>query len=449
MRQYGFNIEKELTEQSSSDWVFGQSPIPCIAQIPEVVRELYLPAGEKQNIGQEKMDCASRSPLNILEAKFNYLYKNGKLKNKTWLEKNGYVNNGQIEFSDRFVAINSGTTASGNSLKAPLEAIRKQGLIPKSMFPQVSTFNEYYDRNKMTTKMVRLGEEFAKIFVINYEKVYEVYFSKLLQTDVLDSAGFAWPQPVNGIYPRSDNQPNHAFMVFKNKYFAFDNYLDENKPNDWIKQLAPNYNFLDYGYRVYITEEIDRYYIDNGLDPKANWLMDFWNILKGIFIKLGSREEILKQYTTILQKTILLMQKVILLKKYGVSTVIYEYAKDCIGKDMAERLDEYGCAEALNTVIEQATGLNIGGGYSTYLMYHSILNNPKRFIRRYVPQKGYLVISPSGYGKGNGHCGIISDNGNIMSNNSDTGLWNEHLSIITWNRTFKARGFPVYYFEVV
>ena len=170
----GINWEKELREQSDEDWIFGSQSVACIAEIPEVAREQYLPKGERQNIGEEKMDCASRAPLNILEAKFNWLYRNGKLINKQWLEDNGYVANGVIEFSDAFVAINSGTTREGNSLKAPLEAIRKQGLIPKSMLPQLESFDDYYNPLRITGSMRKLGEEFVARFTINYEKVCEV-----------------------------------------------------------------------------------------------------------------------------------------------------------------------------------------------------------------------------------------------------------------------------------
>src|SRR3990167_5196160 len=133
----GMNWKKELAEQSSEDWLLGGTGLACIAEIPEEERELYLPKGERQNIGEEKMDCASRAPLNMLEAKFNWLIKNKKLSlgNEMWLRVNGYLDDG-IRFSDRFVAINSGTTREGNSLKAPLDAIRKQGLIPKATFPQ-------------------------------------------------------------------------------------------------------------------------------------------------------------------------------------------------------------------------------------------------------------------------------------------------------------------------
>src|SRR3990167_4810918 len=94
LKNYGIDWEREIKERSDEeDEVYGAFSTPCIAIIPENEREQYLPVGERQNIGEEKMDCASRSPINTLETKFNYLYQNKKLRpeNLKWLEDNGYV----------------------------------------------------------------------------------------------------------------------------------------------------------------------------------------------------------------------------------------------------------------------------------------------------------------------------------------------------------------------
>lgn len=254
----GFDLKRELAERSDEDWEYlGSLSYPCIAEIGEDERDQYFPLGELQFGAEDFMDCASRSPLNILETKFNYLLENNKLskENHDWLIDNGYVDQYGVTFSDRFVAINSGTTRNGNSLKSPLEAIRKQGLIPKKMLPKKENmkWSDYHDPKSITKKMRDLGEEFTKRFTINYEKVYESEFGSLLKKDMLDVAGYAWPKPINGVYPKVQYQPNHAFMCFKNAFFIFDNYLDVDQ--DYVKHLARDYDFMDYGYRVYITAE--------------------------------------------------------------------------------------------------------------------------------------------------------------------------------------------------
>lgn len=270
MKNYGLNIYKEIAEQSREDHVYGGLSQPCITNIEPEEREKYLPAGELQNIGEEKMDCASRSPINILETKFNWLLRNKKIspENEKWLNDNGYIENNSCLFSDAFVAINSGTTREGNSLKAPLQAIHSQGLVPKKLLPQLDSFEEHHNPERITESIKQLGLDFLLRFPIEYEKVYTIHSEELLKEDILDDAGYAWTVPINGVYPKTDNPPNHCFIRFGfPKYMAFDNYVDS-FDGDFIKQLAPDYNFLDYGYRVKITEQ--------KIPVKTNWFSEFF-----------------------------------------------------------------------------------------------------------------------------------------------------------------------------
>ena len=71
--------------------------------------------------------------------------------------------------------------------------------------------------------------------------------------------------------------PNHAFIVYKRpKYYVFDNYLDENKEGDFIKKLAPDYNFFDTGYRILINNEtvIPKKKLFNKI---KSWLGNYFN----------------------------------------------------------------------------------------------------------------------------------------------------------------------------
>lgn len=259
MKNNGLNLELEKLHRSQEDWVFGALSKDCIADIPESDRDLYLPEGERQNIGEEKMDCATRGPINILETKFSWLYANHLIKeeNRKWLRERGYVNaKGKIEFSDRFIAVLSGTDPAlgGNSLKAPIDAIHTYGLIPKSMLPQCESQAEYYDKSKITPLMMSLGEESKSRFPINYEIVYDIHFKELLKDDMIDVAGHAWVPPVDGEYKRVENPPNHCFIIYKTPaYYAFDNYIDV-ADGDYVKKLAPDYDMLDYGYRLIVSE---------------------------------------------------------------------------------------------------------------------------------------------------------------------------------------------------
>lgn len=256
IKSHGLNLELELQSRTPSDWVFGSVAAPSLFQIPEAQRQVYLPNGELQNIGEEKYFCATAGPLNVIEAKLNYAYVNNlfKAETKKWLEDNGYVNGGKIELSDSFNAIKSGTTRGGNSMKAPLVSIENDGIVPKSLLPQLNTFDENYALQRITPELIALGLEFRKRLPINYCLIPIQDLTVALLQDFAVLAGYAWPSPVNGEYPASDNQPNHVFIGFNvPKTFIFDNYFDEGVAGDFIKKLAPNYNFLDSKYQVFIS----------------------------------------------------------------------------------------------------------------------------------------------------------------------------------------------------
>ena len=185
-KNYGFDVEKEKQAQSDKDFIFGAVSRTCIAEVPELERAECLPTGEVQKAKEDTMDCATRGPLNILETKFNWLLENKKLsfEDELWFRAAGYIGNG-FEFSDAFIAIKSGTTRQGNSMRAPLDAIRKNGLIPKKMLPLESwmTWEAYHNPMRITYEMDDLGKEFLKRISINYEKVYEEDFAQLLKKD--------------------------------------------------------------------------------------------------------------------------------------------------------------------------------------------------------------------------------------------------------------------------
>lgn len=275
MKNYGINLDKELAEQSETDYLFGSTSPKCASNIPENELENYLPKGEVQRGLEDTMDCASRSPLNRLETCLNYLFRNKKLgKNAEWLLENGYVNDsGDIELSDAFIAILSGTTEQGNSLKAPIHAIHEYGCVPKSKLalePHM-TFKDYMNPARVTEELKALGLEFKKRFPVGYDKVYDMGLAEVC------TAGYAWPQPINGEYPTNDNTFNHAFWKFKNpKHYIFDNY--EESAGDFIKKLAPDYKLFDYGYRVYFTaiNEISE-------ASKVNFFQMVWDLLKKLF----------------------------------------------------------------------------------------------------------------------------------------------------------------------
>lgn len=278
---YGFNPRLEIEHSSSNDWFKGITSIECITDIKPEDREKYLPAGEIQNMGSEKNDCVTRAVLNLLETKFNWLLATGNLTidNQSWLLEKGYIQDNKVVFSDRWLAIKSGTSVKeGNSMKAVVDTAHNFGLIPKSIFPQVNNANEYYDATKITQEMEEIAAEFLVRFPINYEKVWQIHSEETLKEDMTITAGYAWSYPVDGVYPAEPTYPlNHCFMKIIPKWEIFDNYIDR-VDGDFIKKLAPDYRFMQYEYRIAITAQ-------NEVKKKIVQSIPWWQWLLNLFFR--------------------------------------------------------------------------------------------------------------------------------------------------------------------
>jgi hypothetical protein len=247
-----FDEAKERGEQDGTEWIYGAVETD-LGFVPISLRLANAPDGVPQfNAYMDTNGCASRAPLNILETKFTYLYKTSMHPAlKAWLEKNGYIENGKVAFNDAFIEILSGTTKQGNSLKAPIEAIRKNGLIPKSALPlgDRMSWDEYMNPARITAAHSKQGREFLRRFVISYEQVPYAGILDALSDDLVDVGGYGWPQPKDGVYPRTELPANHAFACATPAIDALDNY------DPFQKRLAADYRFFDWGYSLSITAQ--------------------------------------------------------------------------------------------------------------------------------------------------------------------------------------------------
>ena len=132
--------------------------------------------------------------------------------------------------------------------------------------------------------------------------------------------------------------------------------------------------------------------------------------------------------------------------------ILYEMAVMCLGKDMAPTEDEYGCMEAVNEVCFKALGDYAGGGTSTYRAIPAISSN-KKFSTVTSPLPGDIIIYPTGYGNGNipnGHAAIVGENNKVMSNGSQSKLWEQNYTLETMRERYEGiGGFPRYLFRRV
>lgn len=440
MKNKGFDPAMEKAQQRGDEWQFGAASQPCLAQIPLNIRLVYLPDGENQFGTEDFEDCATRSPINAIEMKFNWLLAQNIItpENKQWLQDNHYIAgpNSKILFSKRFIATLSGTTPNGNSLKAPVDAIRKYGLIPESMLAQSPNMNfvTYCDNSKITQAMKDLGLEFIARFPINYEQVPEHQILDVVKKEGVGVALFAWPDPINGVYPRTDAAFDHAQELWAPEYISFDNY------EPYVKHLASDYIFFPYAYRIYIAGQ---------------------NTLK------KNPENTQTASTT--QSTIAwLLQWIADLNKKKVNMQtpngdkIYLTAKSLLGFDASPQdiaPPSLACAETVNYIVKKAIGAPVGGGASTAAMYKCLTQFTARFVQVGLADAlpGDIIIAPTGYAVppalqprvDHGHVGIVAKFG-VLSNNSENGLLSENYTVQSWLDYYTEFGrIPTYIFRVL
>ena len=367
-----------------------------------------------------------------------------KPENKKWLQDNGYINaNGQCEFSDRYTAILSNTSRSGNSLIAPLRAIREFGLIPKKMLSASSymTFDDYHNPNCITQAMKDLGQEFKKRFDIRYEQVADILSKELLKDEPLNAAGYAWTVPKNGEYPKPEPYlaaiPNHAFMkIMTPLTYIFDNYLDNHVEGDWIKKLASDYTFYNYDYRVYISSETtpEETAIQNQtlLVLLKNGLLNFYNAFLAFFTQSES-----PKLPVVEEKPTPPIPTPPPLTNRG---KLWNEAVSWLGKDASVldiAPDEFGCSESVSNIIHNVFSSFEGSIISTAALAQC-LDADKRFERVTIPLPGCVIVSPRTPAI-TGHAGISTTAGKIISNNSATGKMEINYNWDSWVNEFKNK----------
>jgi len=417
----------EKLHRKDTDWLFGVYSLPSLVEIPsKEALILNLPDGEVQKGREDVGDCATRGPINKLATDFTYAVKTHifSQENIDWLKEKGYVDrNGRVDFSDAFIAILSGTTRGGNSMIAPLQAIHERGLIPKWMLPleKTMTWDDYHNPARITQEMKDLGKAFSKRFTINYERVELKDFEKINEKEPLVVAGHAWDKPVNGVYQRSTGAKGHIWLNLYPKWSAFDNYLDQGRRDDYIKKLAPDFDFYEHGYRIFISAESPDV-IDEAWSVLAlTKLLDRLKALYALFIKIKPMpEEILTPRQQLLQ--------------VALAGRTFDVSPD----DRAD--DDVGCCDSVSELIVKVFPDFKKSLYTPELK--NIFDRDKRFKQTTELGAGNIIISCTGQGNGTirGHVGILGQNEIIMSNDSKNGLWRENFTVGSWVKRYRKMG---------
>lgn len=222
VRNYGVILGRRET-----DWAAGRVG----ASIPyEVVNESgdwtqWLPPGEWQWFQVpispgfiDLMNCVTMSANNVLETLYFFI---------TGVRRN---------FSDRFTAMMSGTTTSGNYLWKVGDSVRHDGLVDEEEWPvppkEALTWSEYYKMPPI--EVINKAKLFNGEWTVNCEEI---------PSDKDSLIKHLKQAPVQVIIP------GHAIMTFTNPtdvYKYFDSY------NPWIKQ---NTEGFIYAYKYTLTKK--------------------------------------------------------------------------------------------------------------------------------------------------------------------------------------------------
>lgn len=212
--------------------------------------------------------CMSFTGVNNLATYLNWLLDTNQLPTThiSFLKDNGYIGqDGKVSLSPRFTAKMSGTTENGNDFQNVWESLRKDGVVPDSVWPMPSAqmnanpsqaWNLYYA--EPSSEAVSLAKAFLTFFDVHWEWLVsngngatQTQYKEWLTVAPIHIA-IAVCSPWNTALPipGCGTGADHGVQLSNVEVGVVDNILDHYLPFD--KQLEADY-ILSYAVRGYLT----------------------------------------------------------------------------------------------------------------------------------------------------------------------------------------------------
>lgn len=210
-------------------------------------------SGENQfGTNGDKLHCVSRGRSNAEEGGVNRLYQNNLLAPATreFLEKNGYIVNGKVEFNVRYLAQMSGTTRSGNSMSKVADTARRLGFLPRNYPDYPDDTNLPWDQYYVNppAKAHQLAAEYKKHFSNEYAWIAQGVFQHSEQSKqelvkwskcgiIQVATALCPPWNVDTVPVCGLTQATHSYIIDSieagSKLVAFDHYPPYEKNLPW------------------------------------------------------------------------------------------------------------------------------------------------------------------------------------------------------------------------
>lgn len=208
----------------------------------------------------DSWNCVAESATSAIEILFKYYLANNKLslEDINWLKEKGYLVNGELNFSARFVGALAGTKVGvGNDADTVGRTICKYGLIPENKYffdfrerdSKINNATVYYQNPPQELKDLAL--EFITRFPIKFKFIDTNNIVEALMFSPVQVFVNAWYQK-DGVYFNPTGTYNHA--VVRKKFTAkqvFDTY------DPFEKTLADDYNYYAWSLQYFIQAKIN------------------------------------------------------------------------------------------------------------------------------------------------------------------------------------------------
>ena len=207
--------------------------------------------------------CVSYSINNGYEQDLDRLLQTGKISvvNANWLKENGYIIDGRMRLSNRWLVLRSNTVwEKGNSGASVAWWARHYGLAPLSLCDwnlkerdyKKNNLEAYYDQSTINPEADKVALEFVKRFDVRYEWVDKKDVVEAEKRGAVQLYVRAWYKDENGKYynPTPDENFNHAVNDARiEDYTIFDQY------NPQLKQLSGMDNINRFALKLNIKEK--------------------------------------------------------------------------------------------------------------------------------------------------------------------------------------------------